>query len=104
MINIFQFLKQGTSLSRHSHNSNQQLEQHIIPHQRQKNHTYQETGKFHDTDSELEEEPEVFDEDEVQQSRKKQLQKVHELNKKYRIKVGGLDCPESLSNFTKLIQ
>lgn len=53
MINLFQFLRQGTSLSRHSHNSNQQLEQHIIPQQRQKNHTYQETGRFHDSDSEI---------------------------------------------------
>jgi len=57
MINIFQFLKQGTSLSRHSHNSNQELEQHIIAKDRQKNDTYQQTGRFHDSDSDVEESP-----------------------------------------------
>ena len=54
MINIFQFLKQGTSLSRHSHNSNQELEQHIIARDRQKNRTYEQTGRFHDSDSDIE--------------------------------------------------
>ena len=51
MINLFQYLRQGTSLSRHSHNSNRELEQKIIPQEREKNHTYQQTGRFHDSDS-----------------------------------------------------
>lgn len=52
MINIFQFLKQGTSLSRHAHNSNQELQGHIIAKSRQKNTTFEEEGKFHQSDSE----------------------------------------------------
>lgn len=31
MINIYQFLKQGTSLSKHAHNTNNHLAQTIIP-------------------------------------------------------------------------
>jgi hypothetical protein len=75
MINIFQFLKQGTSLSRHSHNSNAELEEHIIAKSRQKNNTYEETGKFHHSDSEDDPEPDTYDEHELKkhQQRKQQL-------------------------------
>ena len=76
MINLFQFLKEGTSLSRHSHHSNQQLEQHIIHHEREKNHTYEQTGKFHDSDSEISPEVETYDEKVIEAEKKRREQKT----------------------------
>jgi hypothetical protein len=103
-INIFQFLKQGTSLSRHAHNNNQQLETDIIPPTRQTNHTYQLTGKFHDSDSEEDPEPDTYDQKQLEDHKRKKAQRAHEFAKRHAIKVEGLDHPLALSNFTKIIR
>ena len=87
MINIFQFLKQGTSLSRHSHNSNAELESHIIAKSREKNLTYESTGKFHESDSEDEPEPDTYDEHELQRHQQRKQQLNHEFTKRHHIKV-----------------
>lgn len=104
MINIFQFLKQGTSLSRHSHNNNAELEEHIIAKSREKNHTYDSIGKFHHSDSEDEADPDTYDEKELQRHHTHKQQLNHEFTKRHHIKVEGTDVPSAVSNFTKLIQ
>ena len=45
-INIFQFLRQGTSLSRKSIETNKELEQKITPTHKTPNQLFFQTGKF----------------------------------------------------------
>ena len=56
-INIFQFLKQGTSLNRKSLNSNVQLEKEIIYEKPKPNLDFEECGRFNESDSDIEANP-----------------------------------------------
>lgn len=56
-INIFQFLKQGTSLSRKSLNSNIELEKEIIYEKPQPNMDFEACGRFNESDSDEETKP-----------------------------------------------
>ena len=51
-INIFQFLKQGTTLNRNTLQLNKDLEQKIAPVDKNPNKTYFDSGKFNESDDE----------------------------------------------------
>lgn len=57
MTNIFQFLKQGTSLSRKVLGENRSLEEDLLLKQRVRNDDFDVHGKFHLSDSEEEDAP-----------------------------------------------
>jgi|JI9StandDraft_1071089.scaffolds.fasta_scaffold844063_1 hypothetical protein len=52
----------------------------------------------------MEPDPETFDEEELELEKKKRQGRIQQFNKNHGIKVKGMDCPDSLSNFTKIIQ
>lgn len=104
MINIFQFLKQGTSLSRGAHNSNQQLEDHIIAKSRCANLTYSEAGKFHQSDSQEDPDPDTYDEKKLKQHTVKKERNNRQFLHRHHIRVEGTDIPPALANFTKIIK
>lgn len=103
-INIFQFLRQGTSLSRKSINSNIELEKEIIYEKPKPNMDFEACGRFNESDSDEEVKPKTNNKELVLKFNRKLATQNAELLKKNHIKVDGLDCPMALSNFTKIIK